>query len=155
MVSSTRHYLDLCLRLSTGVYTRWNNLVPIKLNILLRRISWNKLPTRLNLRDKRVDIVYVLCQVCSKFGESSNNLFIVFPLLVPLWSHIARRWEIDIPPLLSVHSLITWADEVSLSAENRQISDAVVIITFWTLWNYMNNLIFGAEKPKEILFLRK
>lgn len=75
MVSSTRHYLDLCLRLSTGVYTRWNNLVPIKLNIL-------------NLRDKGVDIVFVLCPVCLEVGGVFKSFVYCFPASFPsLESH--------------------------------------------------------------------
>lgn len=98
--------LVLC-SMSTDVHTRWNNLVPIKLNILVWCIRWNKLPTQLNLRDKCVDIVSVLCPICSEVGESLDHSFIDCSLLVHLWSRIARWWEINLPPLLSVHSLIT------------------------------------------------
>lgn len=57
------------------VHTRWNNLVPIKLNIL-------------NLRDKCVDIVFVLCPVCLEVGGVFKSFVYCFPASFPsLESH--------------------------------------------------------------------
>lgn len=45
-VKETRHYID-DISLPDGiVVTRWNMYVPRKVNILNRRVFWDKIPTR-------------------------------------------------------------------------------------------------------------
>ncbi|KAL4560366.1 hypothetical protein LXL04_032516 [Taraxacum kok-saghyz] len=55
-VSLVHFYLESLLMGSFGGPTRWNTLVPRKLNILLSRITKDRIPTRLNLRDKGIDL---------------------------------------------------------------------------------------------------
>ena len=91
-VSSMRSCLDSFLLGSSGVPTRWNSLVPRKLNILLWRIFRDRIPTRLNLRDKDIDLDSLLCPVCMLTGESTEHLFSSCSDLCPLWHRIAVWW---------------------------------------------------------------
>ncbi|GKD54295.1 RNA-directed DNA polymerase, eukaryota [Tanacetum coccineum] len=91
-VSSMRSLLDAFLLGSSGVPTRWNTLALRKLNILLWRILRDKIPTRLNLSDKGIDLDSLLCPVCMQTGESTEHLFSSCPDLCPLWHRIAVWW---------------------------------------------------------------
>ncbi|GJX40419.1 RNA-directed DNA polymerase, eukaryota, reverse transcriptase zinc-binding domain protein, partial [Tanacetum coccineum] len=91
-VSSMRSCLDAFLLGSSGVPTRWNTLALRKLNILLWRILRDKIPTRLNVSDKGIDLDSLLCPVCMQTGESTEHLFSSCPDLCPLWHRIAVWW---------------------------------------------------------------
>lgn len=133
---------------STGPKTRWNNLVPIKVNILLWRIGWNKIPTRMNLLIKGVEMGETCCPICQSQGESSDHLFAGCNLIIPLWSRIAVWWQVDLPDVLTVYSLFNWVDGARLTALAKQMFDAVVKISFWFIWGYRNRLIFGTDRVK-------
>ena len=73
---------------NSGLVTRWNNLVLRKLNILMWRIARDRLPTRLNLRDKGIDLDS-LSRGCDGVGESTNHLFVECTTFVNIWHRIA------------------------------------------------------------------
>lgn len=64
-------------------------------------------------------------------------------------------WEIDIPQLFLVDSLITWANETSLSAINKKIFHAVIIGILWSMWHYRNKLILERKNQEKMSFLMR
>ncbi|PWA39142.1 RNA-directed DNA polymerase, eukaryota, Reverse transcriptase zinc-binding domain protein [Artemisia annua] len=135
-VTSMRSCLDSFLLGSSGVPTRWNTLVLRKLNILLWRIFRDRIPTRLNLRDKDIDLDSLLCPVCMQIGESTEHLFSSCSDLCPLWHRIAVWWGVPTPTEMTINSLVTWADDVALDAESKKVFDAVIMVAFWTIWSF-------------------
>ncbi|GKE42191.1 RNA-directed DNA polymerase, eukaryota, reverse transcriptase zinc-binding domain protein, partial [Tanacetum coccineum] len=55
--------------------TRWVKLVPIKINILAWKIYLDRLPTRLNLSGRGLDIPSILCPLCNEVVESTSHIF--------------------------------------------------------------------------------
>ncbi|GJY51080.1 RNA-directed DNA polymerase, eukaryota [Tanacetum coccineum] len=94
-VSSMRSCLDAFLLGSSGVPTRWNTLALRKLNILLWRILRDKIPTRLNLSDKGIDLDSLLCPDRCLVGVTP-------------------------PTEMTFKSIVTWADDVALDAKSKQ-----------------------------------
>ncbi|GKB83701.1 hypothetical protein Tco_0950596 [Tanacetum coccineum] len=64
-VKSARVYIDDCFLLSVGSTTRWVKVVPIKINILAWKVCLDKLPARLNLSLRGIDIPSITCPICS------------------------------------------------------------------------------------------
>lgn len=54
--------------------TRWNKLVPRKVNILVWRLLLDRLPTRFNLVNRGLDIPSILCPICSNHAETAIHL---------------------------------------------------------------------------------
>lgn len=79
-VSSARVFIDNKVLITDGEPTRWCKLIPIKVNIMAWRLSLNKLPTRMNLDARGIDVPSVLRLIC---GEHSKPPIIssVFVLL--------------------------------------------------------------------------
>ncbi|GJX40545.1 RNA-directed DNA polymerase, eukaryota, partial [Tanacetum coccineum] len=50
---------------SSGAPTRWVKEVPIKINIFAWKVSLDKLPTRLNLSLRGIEIPSISCPICS------------------------------------------------------------------------------------------
>ncbi|GJU48131.1 RNA-directed DNA polymerase, eukaryota, reverse transcriptase zinc-binding domain protein [Tanacetum coccineum] len=71
-VHSARKIIDSSLLTTSNIVTRWCRNVPIKVNIMMWRLMWDRLPTRMNLADKDIDIPSVLCPICNNELESSD-----------------------------------------------------------------------------------
>lgn len=66
--------------------------MPIKFNVILWMSSLDRIPTRLNLRDRGIDLYFMLLLVDSQVGESISHIFILCPLITPILDQIARWW---------------------------------------------------------------
>ncbi|GKD05052.1 RNA-directed DNA polymerase, eukaryota, reverse transcriptase zinc-binding domain protein, partial [Tanacetum coccineum] len=73
-VKSTREFIDDSMLPKTDVPTRWVKSIPIKINIFAWRVSLDKLPTRLNLSLRGLDIPSIICPLCSIVVESTSHL---------------------------------------------------------------------------------
>ena len=74
-VSETRKHIDDITLLSLHVSTRWCKVLPRKVNIFMWRLRLDRLPHRLNLSRRGIDINSILCSVCNKGMESNEHLF--------------------------------------------------------------------------------
>ncbi|PWA92790.1 glycosyltransferase family 92 [Artemisia annua] len=148
-VSSARSFLDGRLLFSGGCSTRWNNFVPIKLNILLWRIALARIPSRDNLVSRGIVLESTLCPVCSTSLETVEHVFADCVELRGIWSNISRWWNVPTPSHVSVDSLINWADHSKLSVLQRKCFDAVICTAFWVLWKFRNSFIFDSVKPRK------
>ncbi|GKD91132.1 RNA-directed DNA polymerase, eukaryota, partial [Tanacetum coccineum] len=57
--------------------TKWVKSILIKINIFAWRVSLDKLPTRLNLSLRGLDIPSIICPLCSIAVESTSHLLFV------------------------------------------------------------------------------
>ncbi|GKC47745.1 RNA-directed DNA polymerase, eukaryota, partial [Tanacetum coccineum] len=96
-VHSARTFIDDIFLPFVGDVTKWVKVVPIKVNILAWKVCLDKLPTRLNLSLRGIDIPSIICPNCDLAGESCSHLFYSCNLARTLWRKIAQWWEINIP----------------------------------------------------------
>ncbi|GJR89914.1 RNA-directed DNA polymerase, eukaryota, reverse transcriptase zinc-binding domain protein [Tanacetum coccineum] len=85
LVKSAREVIDKHLLIISSTSTRWSKLIPIKLNIFTWRLFLDKLPTRINLSNRGMDIPCVLCPVCGSKVEPHNHLFFGCSLALDLF----------------------------------------------------------------------
>ncbi|GJY19819.1 RNA-directed DNA polymerase, eukaryota, reverse transcriptase zinc-binding domain protein [Tanacetum coccineum] len=91
---SLRTLLDDFLLPKFDVPTRWINVVPIKVNIFSWRVHLDKLPMRLNLSFKGMEIPSILCPSCNLSMESSSHLLFSCSLARQVWCQVLRWWEL-------------------------------------------------------------
>ncbi|GKA91273.1 putative RNA-directed DNA polymerase [Tanacetum coccineum] len=129
-VSSMRKHIESFTLCTDVEKIRWNNLIPIKLNILTWRISLDRIPTRSNLDSRGIDLDSILCPVCNDEIETSQHLDC--SIAKSSWILVSKCWGFhDYPKDLP--SLIKWADNT-----NARIFDAVVQTTLWAIRNLCN-----------------
>nr|GEV41844.1 putative RNA-directed DNA polymerase, eukaryota, reverse transcriptase zinc-binding domain protein [Tanacetum cinerariifolium] len=63
-MASARAFVDDTMLEADSVATRWNRTISIKVNVFLRRLHLNKLPSKVNLEMRGVQIESILCQTC-------------------------------------------------------------------------------------------
>ncbi|XP_071709215.1 uncharacterized protein [Rutidosis leptorrhynchoides] len=74
-VSETRNSIDNAILPSLHPGTRWNKTLPKKVNIFLWRLAIDRLPTRLNLVSRGVDIGNIGCSICNHGVEDNHHIF--------------------------------------------------------------------------------
>ncbi|GJW51150.1 RNA-directed DNA polymerase, eukaryota [Tanacetum coccineum] len=79
-VRSVRCLIDDVLLPKSDTPTRRLKLIPIKVNVLAWKICLDRLPTRLNLSSRGLDIPSILCPLCNEAVESTSHLFFSCPL---------------------------------------------------------------------------
>ncbi|KAL4563350.1 hypothetical protein LXL04_027391 [Taraxacum kok-saghyz] len=148
-VASACHLLDARFLSGGGPPTRWNSWIPIKLNVLNWRICNGILPTRERFSVRGILVDSIMCPVCSVAVETMEHLLAGCNQLLEIWGRIAIWWGVDRPDVISVASLLDWAVSLRINASQRKVFDAVIITTFWVLWNFRNNTVFGGSPPKK------
>ncbi|GJS94120.1 RNA-directed DNA polymerase, eukaryota, reverse transcriptase zinc-binding domain protein [Tanacetum coccineum] len=79
-VKSVRQLIDDSILLKEEVATRWVKVMPIKINVFAWRVRLDKLPTRLNLFLKGIDISTIVCPLCHASVESGSHIFFSYPM---------------------------------------------------------------------------
>lgn len=90
-------FIDVNTFVMDGNSIRWNGVAPIKVNILLSKLGFNKLPTRVNLDIGGIDIESLLCPFCSNDMEIINHHLCTCEMTIDLWNCLATWWELDLP----------------------------------------------------------
>ncbi|GJV87082.1 RNA-directed DNA polymerase, eukaryota [Tanacetum coccineum] len=89
-VKSLRCYIDDSFLPKEEVPTRWIDSIPIKVNIFAWKVCLDKLPTRLNLSLRGLDIPLILCPICHVVVESTDHLLFSFDMACQLMRKVAR-----------------------------------------------------------------
>nr|GEY17151.1 RNA-directed DNA polymerase, eukaryota [Tanacetum cinerariifolium] len=130
-----------------GVSTIWVNAVPIKINIFAWRMSLDKLPTRLNLSLRGIDIPYIICPICSNARESSFHIFIKCHVARELLCKVARWWELEIIDVQTYEDCLSWFLNLRLPKRLKDILEGVFYTLWWSIWRFRNQAMFRISRP--------
>nr|GEX41690.1 hypothetical protein [Tanacetum cinerariifolium] len=79
-VKFVRQLIDDSILPMEEVATSWVKVMPSKINAFDWRVRLDKMPTRLNLSLKVIDISTIVCPLCHAFVESGSRLFFFCPM---------------------------------------------------------------------------
>ncbi|GJY60414.1 RNA-directed DNA polymerase, eukaryota, reverse transcriptase zinc-binding domain protein [Tanacetum coccineum] len=142
-VSSVRSLIDAHILDVSSTATRWNPCIPIKVNVFLWRLLLNKLPSRVNLDRKDIDVVLILCLICQLDVKTANHIFFTCEIAKELWALMARWWELDIPFCVNISEWFDWLDSLHLSNKAWLFLDGVGGMLLWSIWSFRNRLVFS------------
>ncbi|GJW48716.1 RNA-directed DNA polymerase, eukaryota, reverse transcriptase zinc-binding domain protein [Tanacetum coccineum] len=120
-VKSTRNYIDDSFLPKSEAPTRWICSIPIKVNIFAWKVCLDKLPTRLNLSLRGLDIPSILCPNCFVAGESFAHLLFSCDLARQLSSKISRWCEVDFQNFHSYDDWLLWFKNLRFSKRLKDI----------------------------------
>ena len=72
----------------------WTLQIPSKIKMTIWRISWNYIPSFLNLKIKRV-LVNTKCPRCESEEESSRHILQQCPAAIEVWYHLNLSWILN------------------------------------------------------------
>ncbi|GJY03288.1 RNA-directed DNA polymerase, eukaryota, reverse transcriptase zinc-binding domain protein [Tanacetum coccineum] len=124
-VASVRTLVDDTTLEAGLVAIRWIRNIPIKVNVFIWRLSLNKLPSRVNLDRRGIEVASTLCPTCQLDVETVNHIFFNYDMARDLWSLLAKWWELDILICASITDWYDLLDDVRISAKARLILEGV------------------------------
>ncbi|GJR70222.1 reverse transcriptase domain, reverse transcriptase zinc-binding domain protein [Tanacetum coccineum] len=81
---------------SGGQATVWNKLVPLKVNIFVWRALKGRLPVRMELDRRGIDLDWVFCPSCNNSVESCAHSLVTCDLAMSVWEKIFSWWKLGI-----------------------------------------------------------
>ncbi|GKE38873.1 RNA-directed DNA polymerase, eukaryota, reverse transcriptase zinc-binding domain protein [Tanacetum coccineum] len=73
--SVVRKHIDTCMFPNSLPSTRWYKIIPRKVNIFMWCMFLDRLPHRLNLSSRGLDIDSIMCLVYNELVESNSHVF--------------------------------------------------------------------------------
>ncbi|GJX63103.1 RNA-directed DNA polymerase, eukaryota, reverse transcriptase zinc-binding domain protein [Tanacetum coccineum] len=133
--------------------TRWNKLVPIKVNIAMWRTENRRLPTRVNLDNRGIDLDSIRCPVCDNDLETEEHILVKCDIAKSVWNDVLKWWNIRNVQLETLNDLLSLASRTTLSTTLLAVFDAVVNSAVWVLWGFRNDSSFAIKLLNRSLIL--
>ncbi|GKC81848.1 RNA-directed DNA polymerase, eukaryota, reverse transcriptase zinc-binding domain protein [Tanacetum coccineum] len=152
-VKSARNFIDdsFLPKMETPIW--WVKTIPIKINIFAWKVFLDKLPTRLNLSLRGIDIPSIICPLCSITVESTSHLFFSCHLARQLLIKVARWWELEIHDFTTYDEWLFWLTNLRVSKGFKNVFEGVCYTTWWVIWKFRNQVLFGNNFPRlDLLF---
>ncbi|GJZ95579.1 RNA-directed DNA polymerase, eukaryota [Tanacetum coccineum] len=152
-VCDVRNLLDEFFLPKDERVTRWVKCIPIKINVFAWRVSLDRLPTRLNLIRRGVQVPSTACPICTSDPEDISHLLFRCPMASDIHRLICRWWGLPWSPLGSYAEWLSWFKDIRLGSKVKSILEGVCYVSWWCLWIYRNQLLFATVKPrKDVIF---
>ncbi|KAJ0550752.1 putative reverse transcriptase zinc-binding domain-containing protein [Helianthus annuus] len=131
-------------------FMRWESWVPNKVNIFVWRAEMDRIPTKVALIRRRINVQDGSCSLCDNGEEDVMHLFTGCGFAFGVWDSVGRWCNIspilafDFKDLLGIH------DQVSGCKWAKKVIRGVVMITCWVLWKTWNAKVFQGTCPKVV-----
>ncbi|GJV02573.1 RNA-directed DNA polymerase, eukaryota [Tanacetum coccineum] len=91
LINKVRKHIDERILPILSPSTQWYKVIPKKVNILMWRLFLDRLPNRLNLSSRGLDIDSITCPVCNGSVESNAHTFFACDTASAVW-RLVRSW---------------------------------------------------------------
>ncbi|GJU48215.1 RNA-directed DNA polymerase, eukaryota, reverse transcriptase zinc-binding domain protein, partial [Tanacetum coccineum] len=127
-VASVRKLIDDKTLPEVYSKSRWNKVVPIKVNILAWKVKLDCLPTRINISRRGMDIDSILCPICDNAVESTTHIFFTCRIARELNRKILRWWDISYTEVSSYEEWLDWILNLRLADKLKQLLEDAYIV---------------------------
>ncbi|PWA70273.1 reverse transcriptase domain, Reverse transcriptase zinc-binding domain protein [Artemisia annua] len=149
-VNGVRKHLD-CLSLpSHYLATRWNKIVPRKVNIHVWRLIKDRLPTRFNLWFRGIDNVSLICPMCSNGLESIYHTMCECIIAVKVWKSVAKWLDLNLPFQLPPIEFLDFVNSQGNLHKAKDVLFTIIYTAWWELWRFRNESIFRLGKKRDV-----
>ncbi|GJW16767.1 RNA-directed DNA polymerase, eukaryota [Tanacetum coccineum] len=135
-VKSTRICIDDNILPINDVPTRWVKIIPIKVNIHAWKVFLDKIPTRLNLSLRGMDIPSILCPLCNSAAESTSHIFFSCPLARQVWNKFLRWWEMYSISFDRYEDWFSWLNNTRFPKQLKTFLEGICYI----IWRFRNQI---------------
>ncbi|XP_071728580.1 uncharacterized protein [Rutidosis leptorrhynchoides] len=125
--------------------TDLNPFVPKKVGIFIWRAKKNRLPVRVELDRKGIDLHSTRCPVCDDDIETLHHSLISCKFASIIWDKVRRWWKFDQLHISSLSDIASCSNPKLNTTLGVSIWQAVVWVTSYYLWIHRNNCTFGKN----------
>ncbi|GJY86822.1 RNA-directed DNA polymerase, eukaryota, partial [Tanacetum coccineum] len=130
-VGDTRRLIDSKILPTLAPLTSWDKTLPRKVNILIWRLALDRLPHRLNLSARGMDIPSISCSLCNGNVESSSHIFFDCDFAKEVWRLIRIWCDIPLPTFTSYGHWMYWFTSWQTPKEKSHRLSIIVAASFW------------------------
>ncbi|GJV88518.1 RNA-directed DNA polymerase, eukaryota [Tanacetum coccineum] len=120
-VSDIRNLVDETFLPKDEVATRWIKYIPIKINIFAWKVRLDRLPTRLNLVHRGVQVTSLACPVCSTSHENTSHILFSCSMASDIARLISRWWDLGWSPLGSYAEWLSWFKDIRMGSKLKSM----------------------------------
>ncbi|GKA62581.1 RNA-directed DNA polymerase, eukaryota, partial [Tanacetum coccineum] len=124
-------------------------VIPIKVNVFVWKALQDPLPTRSNLVRRNILIDSLSCPICDGEPEDSSHLFFRCCLARDVTRLVCRWWDLDFHSFNSYTDWQGWFKQLRLGAKSKEVLEGVFYVSWWSLWNFRNHLLFADSNPRK------
>ncbi|XP_071740464.1 uncharacterized protein [Rutidosis leptorrhynchoides] len=130
---------------SSNESTLRNNLIPKKVEIFVWRALKRRLPVRLELDKRGIDLHSVRCPLCDDDLESVEHTFILCKHALELWDRVFNWRNLGNFSNVTLQEIFAGNGPTSSSTFGKKIWQALVWTCAYLMWKNRNNLIFKGK----------
>ncbi|KAJ9564748.1 hypothetical protein OSB04_000714 [Centaurea solstitialis] len=130
-------------RSGVGDHTTWLNAVSKKVCIFAWRSKLRRIPARVELAKKGIDLDSTLCPRCSCEEESVDHALVNCTKVKSLWSLIGRWWKLDIEACNSLEAIWELSSQWGCNGKGSQRWLTTSWCILYLIWSERNKLVFG------------
>ncbi|GJY92865.1 RNA-directed DNA polymerase, eukaryota [Tanacetum coccineum] len=151
-VNKVRKHIEECSLPMLSPSTRWYKMIPKNVNIFMWQMFLDRLPNRLNLSSRGLDLDSISCMVCNVSVESNTHTFFTCDTATSVW-RLVRSWTgFSFPTFCSCEDRDFWFDSWHTSKDKKSRAYSIFAATCWTLWRYRNNITFNSQSMRNVIF---
>ncbi|GJY90539.1 RNA-directed DNA polymerase, eukaryota, reverse transcriptase zinc-binding domain protein [Tanacetum coccineum] len=113
---------DIYLRVGNKTQdTLWNKLAPKKVNVFVWRVLHGRIPIRVELDKRGVELDSILCPCCDESLESCDHSLVMCNVAKSVWDKIFKWWKISPINVFSANDLFCCSGNVAVESYSRAL----------------------------------
>lgn len=152
-VSSFRRAFDDLYLPSLNTSFTWIKTVPRKVNVLVWRILHRRLPSKVNLEKRGVQVGNTNCPICNLSEEKEEHTFFDCYVAKELIKFIGKWWQLDTSCIDCLDAFIDWPRLVGLNEKKGEFLLGAIYTCLWIIWKIRNDVIFRGKDVKELDYI--
>ncbi|XP_071687813.1 uncharacterized protein [Rutidosis leptorrhynchoides] len=126
--------------------TQRNSLVPSKVALFIWRASKGRIPCRVELDKRGLDLDSVRCPICDDNIETVEHSLISCKRAREIWEFIYKWWQFGSPDNLNLDAAFKGNGFAFKSNFGKTLWQAVEWVTGYTIWKHRNESVFNRNK---------
>ncbi|XP_071688814.1 uncharacterized protein [Rutidosis leptorrhynchoides] len=122
-----------------------NNLVPKKVEVFVWRALLKRIPVRVELDKRGIDLHSVRCPVCNDDMESVDHFLYRCKFTVDIWTRIFKWWNFENLSNLNGSNYLRGISSRSMSSFGKYLWQAVEWACVYLLWKNRNATVFNNK----------
>ncbi|XP_071694717.1 uncharacterized protein [Rutidosis leptorrhynchoides] len=128
---------------SNRVDTVRNNMLPQKIGIFVWRTKLSRIPVRVELDKRGIDLDLVRCPICDRDIETVEHIMLHCPFAKDIWSRVFRWWNIGVPNYTNLGDIFQGKHG---SGSLSKLWQAIKWISGYIIWQKRNQTLFRNKK---------
>ncbi|GJX71271.1 RNA-directed DNA polymerase, eukaryota, reverse transcriptase zinc-binding domain protein [Tanacetum coccineum] len=125
--------------------TMWNKLVPKKVNIFMWRVGRGRLPVRVELDKRGIDLHTLLCPSCDEVCETIDHSLVLCNEAMNIWGKVFEWWKIGNVNAFSTNEMFRYAGNGVIHSKYKPLWQAFVWTAGYYIWRNRNCRVFGKK----------